>query len=405
MRLQHRKHVNRFLFLGTVGVMLGLLLLIGVQAGVAIAVQQPAVQQAGTATAAALMKMQSRIFATQTAVALTEQPPTATPAPTGTPRPATSTPRPTSTASPTPTLRPTHTPNPTSTPHPTSTATVPNRLATAAAAAIQATRTASTPTATPQPAPQIEVLASDINLRTGPGTGFPIIGSAARGARYPVTAQAADCAWLQIRREDGEQVWITGAPAYTRLNVACSSVAAATALATPAAAPTNTPAAARPTAAAATVAATPPPPTATPAPASSGPGSIAPLSPPAAAAVSGPVTFAWSPDAPLAPGQVFELVFWNPGQNFNDGRALTAAATTTSLAINVDNLAPGAHQWGVFLAQASPYQRIRFLGHGGTINVTGGGSDSGGDTGGSDAGRDDSGGGGSDDPPEPGGKD
>lgn len=240
----------------------------------------------------------------------------------------------------------------------------------------------------------VEVVESDINLRAGPGTNFPIIGSAARGARYPVTGQASDCGWLQIRQENGEPAWITGAPVYTQLNVACSRVPAAQVpTATPAPTVAPMPTATRPAPAAAT--ATQPPP-APPAPAAGGPNSIAPLSPPSGAEVGGSVAFAWTPDAPLGPGQVFELVFWNVGQGPNDGRALAGASAATSVQINVDSLAPGPHPWGIFLAQASPYQRIRFLGQGGTINVTGGGSD---DSSGSGGGGDPS------SPPEPGGKD
>jgi len=86
------------------------------------------------------------------------------------------------------------------------------------------------------------------------------------------------------------------------------------------------------------------------------------------------------------------VVFWSPGEGPAAGRAVNQASPYTSVTLSVGrSLAPGSYQWGVFLAQSEPWARIRFLGEGGAITVSGGnaGSDSGG----------------SDSPAEPGGKD
>jgi hypothetical protein len=346
-------------------------------------------QQNGNATTTALVKMQQSIFATQTAIALTLQPP---PEPANLPRP-TSTPTPTRTVAPTSTARP------------TSTAPTPDTTALAAVATVNAalnatagdtpvvgtTHAASLPTATPPPptttpmTPQVEVLADSINLRSGPGSSYPVIGLANSGERYPVVGQAADCAWLQVAQGGDDVAWLTGAPVYTRLNVPCSRVPAAQApMVTATAVATNTPVVAQATQAATATPQPPAPSSAALAPAGGGPMAITPLSPAADAEVSGSVVFAWQPDAPLGPDQVFELVFWQPGLSASDGRALNAAGAVTTMLVNVDNLGSGLYRWGVWLAQSGPYQRIRFLGEGGAIHIAG-------SSGGSTAADDDSG--------------
>ena len=87
-----------------------------------------------------------------------------------------------------------------------------------------------TPTATPVPVtptprpvtPLAEVLVEGLNIRSGPGTNFPVVAKGALGQRFPVSGQTGNCAWLQIVLEDGSEGWISGAAAYSSLNVACS---------------------------------------------------------------------------------------------------------------------------------------------------------------------------------------
>ena len=87
------------------------------------------------------------------------------------------------------------------------------------------------------------------------------------------------------------------------------------------------------------------------------------------------IVFAWDVDAPLEAGQVYELVFFAPGENYTAGRALTNASPQPTVSIRGGGLAHGTHNWGVWLANANPYSRIRYLGDGGVINVAGGGRD------------------------------
>lgn len=101
-------------------------------------------------------------------------------------------------------------------------------------------------TPTPRPAPPIaEVLVGGLNIRSGPGSSFSVVGNAAAGQRFPVTGQAGNCAWLRVVLEDGTEGWISGAAAYSSLSVACSAVPAAGGGS--AAVPTPTPRPATPT--------------------------------------------------------------------------------------------------------------------------------------------------------------
>jgi uncharacterized protein YraI len=103
-------------------------------------------------------------------------------------------------------IKPTATiPLPTSTPEATATATrttIPSPTPTA------------TPTATPSPTPTLEpasvtVLADLLNVRTGPGTAYPLSSSARSGDKYPVLAKSEDGKWWQIEvAENGG--WVSG---------------------------------------------------------------------------------------------------------------------------------------------------------------------------------------------------
>ncbi len=95
-------------------------------------------------------------------------------------------------------------------------------IALARGAEIAATREATTPqhrlaarVATPVILPQadpaeslaLRVIADRVNLRGGPGTENPVVGSAAAGDRLvPVDDPVGD--WIEIRRPAGETAWI-----------------------------------------------------------------------------------------------------------------------------------------------------------------------------------------------------
>ena len=82
------------------------------------------------------------------------------------------------------------------------------------------------PTRTPtrRAAPVAEVLLRSLSIRTGPGTSFPVVGNTSVGQQFPVIGQTSNCAWLQILLEDGRNVWISGSPSYTSLNVPCNTI-------------------------------------------------------------------------------------------------------------------------------------------------------------------------------------
>ena len=123
-------------------------------------------------------------------------------------------------------------------------------------------------------APRAEVLVPMLNMRGGPGTNYPILSTTKKGQQFEVVGQVNACRWLLVRTDDGE-AWISGGAQFTRLNIACSAVAAAIAPPIPTPLPTATsvpsatsvptatpmseePAAAQPTAPAVTEPAPPP---------------------------------------------------------------------------------------------------------------------------------------------------
>ena len=124
--------------------------------------------------------------------------PSDTPTAAATPLPATNTPAPMATAL------------PTDTPAPASTGT-PTAAALATATAPPATASPQPPTATPQP-PQVTavvVASQNVNVRSGPGTGFQPIGSLPPGAQVAVIGRSGDAGWIQVRLADGREGWVS----------------------------------------------------------------------------------------------------------------------------------------------------------------------------------------------------
>ncbi len=48
-----------------------------------------------------------------------------------------------------------------------------------------------------------------LNIRSGPGTTYTIVGKALPGESYPLTGRTADATWIQIDRGDGAMGWVT----------------------------------------------------------------------------------------------------------------------------------------------------------------------------------------------------
>ncbi|MBE7474013.1 MAG: hypothetical protein DPW09_04105 [Anaerolineae bacterium] len=94
----------------------------------------------------------------------------------------------------TPTPAPTLPPEPTATNTPVSTAT-------------------SLPSPTPIPAPQVTVPDSSttaINVRSGPGTAYPVVGQFNPGQTAPVTGRNAEQSWWQVSLADNSLGWVFG---------------------------------------------------------------------------------------------------------------------------------------------------------------------------------------------------
>ncbi|MDX1524578.1 MAG: SH3 domain-containing protein, partial [Anaerolineae bacterium] len=129
---------------------------------------------------------------------------TRTPAPTFTvtltPPPAIAliTPSPSPTSSPTPSPSPTH-------PPPTATAT---------------------PTETPTPLTPQVIAARTVNVRSGPGTNYPVVGSLPPNVPVMVSGRNGESSWWQIQAPDGRTGWVAGLVVETR-NVGGVAVAQA----------------------------------------------------------------------------------------------------------------------------------------------------------------------------------
>jgi hypothetical protein len=205
--------------------------------------------------------------------------------------------------------------------------------------------------------------------------------------------QSGDCAWLQIVLDDGTDGWVAGDETLARFTVPCTALpVSSVAIVQPS--PTTTPPStvvqrqAQPTATRQIVTSTPAAPL--PAPtrnlASSGPSSIIILSPADGYSSLAPVNFSWTADTPLAPGQEFEVVFWNAATETEaQGRGWVRSSTDTTVRIDPSRQPVGAYRWGVFVVAAAPYQRLRYLGPGYTLTVPGEGGSGGSSGGGGDS--------------------
>jgi serine/threonine-protein kinase len=118
---------------------------------------------------------------------------------------ATPTPSPAPSATATPSPSPSPTPSPTPSPAPSVTATP------------SATPTA---TATATPAPNAVVNIENLNVRTGPGELYPVVGSYPRGTALKVTGKQANGGWLQIEAPDGRVGWMLSNFLQVNLNLA-----------------------------------------------------------------------------------------------------------------------------------------------------------------------------------------
>lgn len=149
---------------------------------------------------------------------------TRTPAPTFTPAPPTAV-----VVIPTATVLPTATSTPTASPSPTS---LP-----ATFTPVPSTPTpAPTPTSSPTPGPQLSA-ASTVNVRSGPGTNYPVVAALPPNVIVLVTGRNNEASWWQISSPEGASGWVANSV------VQVSNTANVPVVAAPPPPPTPTPAA------------------------------------------------------------------------------------------------------------------------------------------------------------------
>lgn len=73
------------------------------------------------------------------------------------------------------------------------------------------------------------------------------------------------------------------------------------------------------------------------------------------------IEFSWRPNAPLEPGQEYEVVFWKSNEAESTAKGLVRSSPDTTTVLPVGVLAPDTYQWALWLVQPEPYRRIRNL--------------------------------------------
>lgn len=106
------------------------------------------------------------------------------------------------------TLVPTFTPTPEQ-PTPTPEPTVPPE-AQAPLTADTPVPTEAAPTPTPEPAAKAVVNTNTMNVRSGPGTNYPIVGRVPRGTTFDITGRNAAGDWWQVCCVNNQNGWVVG---------------------------------------------------------------------------------------------------------------------------------------------------------------------------------------------------
>ncbi|MDH7487605.1 MAG: SH3 domain-containing protein [Anaerolineae bacterium] len=81
------------------------------------------------------------------------------------------------------------------------------------------------PTPTPEPA-YVIVLQDRVNVRSGPGTAYPVLGQVTRNTRLEIVARNPQGDWWQVCCYQGQQVWIVARLVQTQGSTAAIQVAA-----------------------------------------------------------------------------------------------------------------------------------------------------------------------------------
>ncbi len=68
------------------------------------------------------------------------------------------------------------------------------------------------------------VQVATLNVRTGPGTNYPSIGTVNRGTQLAVIGHVKNCSWLQVELANKKVAWVAGPSQYTALNRSCTAL-------------------------------------------------------------------------------------------------------------------------------------------------------------------------------------
>lgn len=93
--------------------------------------------------------------------------------------------------------------------------------------------------------PTAVVISAGLNIRSGPGLTYSIIGYLRNNQAVAIVGEAENCRWLRIRVAESKEGWISGKADYVTVNTACATILASEgAQAVPATQQTSNPAAA-----------------------------------------------------------------------------------------------------------------------------------------------------------------
>lgn len=95
--------------------------------------------------------------------------------------------------------------------------------------------------ASPPTAPTVTIKVRGLNVRSGPGTNYPVVASVNAGQTLIIRSGAANCSWLQIADGERELGWISGSSQYVTFTSACSTLPQGTIPAAPTPQPTPQP--------------------------------------------------------------------------------------------------------------------------------------------------------------------
>ena len=70
----------------------------------------------------------------------------------------------------------------------------------------------------------IEVVATTLNVRSGPGTNYEKIATVSKGQTFTVIGQINNCAWLKVQDSTNQEGWVSGDAQYVTLDTDCAEI-------------------------------------------------------------------------------------------------------------------------------------------------------------------------------------